>query len=279
MSNYYKTRTVRTYVSDGSGKPRVETKTYTLGGPGGSSVGFTSDFGDFGNFGSRGLGDFGGQFNIDLGDAFGGKTLNFDIGGGGNVIKEIGSGGRGGGSRPYPDQRSGGGGGGGGYGPRPVTISDPDPQPKLAGRPTRTLRKNPFVTLKLQNINEIKSKCAQQGVLFEDPEFPAVDSSLFFSRSPPRRLEWKRPHVSFYTLNFDVWSSSSSSLPTRAHSMWMIMVFLRSLSIKLVGDFPSVVMNYLLFRPSSALSSSIFFSPLSYFPQFPCSRWGIYVFL
>ncbi|XP_038074057.1 calpain-B-like isoform X3 [Patiria miniata] len=30
--------------------------------------------------------------------------------------------------------------------------------------------------------------------LYEDPEFRAVDSSLFFSTKPPRPFEWKRPH-------------------------------------------------------------------------------------
>jgi calpain, invertebrate len=30
--------------------------------------------------------------------------------------------------------------------------------------------------------------------LFEDPEFPAEDKSLFFSRRPDRRCEWLRPH-------------------------------------------------------------------------------------
>ncbi|XP_071800051.1 calpain-9-like isoform X1 [Asterias amurensis] len=30
--------------------------------------------------------------------------------------------------------------------------------------------------------------------LYEDPEFPAVEKSLFFSQSPGKRFEWKRPH-------------------------------------------------------------------------------------
>ncbi|VDN41149.1 unnamed protein product, partial [Gongylonema pulchrum] len=32
--------------------------------------------------------------------------------------------------------------------------------------------------------------------LFEDPEFPAADSSLFYSRRPPKYVEWLRPGVS-----------------------------------------------------------------------------------
>ncbi|XP_059154720.1 calpain-B-like isoform X2 [Physella acuta] len=192
MSNYYKTRTVRTYVSDGTGPPKVQTKTYTVGGPGGTSIGYapSSDFGDFGNFGSRGFGDFGGQFNVDFGDNFGGKSLQFDVGG-----NRGGSRPSGGGSQYYvindgradPGQYSS-------TGRRAGPIIDPDPQPKLAGRPTRVLKKNPFVGLKFQNADEIRAQCRQQGILFEDPEFPCVDSSIFFSRSPPRPFEWKRPH-------------------------------------------------------------------------------------
>uniref|UniRef100_A0A7N8XU77 Calpain 9 n=1 Tax=Mastacembelus armatus TaxID=205130 RepID=A0A7N8XU77_9TELE len=36
-------------------------------------------------------------------------------------------------------------------------------------------------------------ECLQNGVLFEDPDFPARDSSLFFSESVPVNVEWKRP--------------------------------------------------------------------------------------
>uniref|UniRef100_A0A4W3HNQ7 Calpain 9 n=1 Tax=Callorhinchus milii TaxID=7868 RepID=A0A4W3HNQ7_CALMI len=40
----------------------------------------------------------------------------------------------------------------------------------------------------------LKRRCLDQGVLFEDPEFPAEDSSLFFSQKPQVSFEWKRPH-------------------------------------------------------------------------------------
>ena len=43
---------------------------------------------------------------------------------------------------------------------------------------------------------DIKKHCLKEGVLFEDPDFPAVDESLFFSRKPPRPFVWKRPNVS-----------------------------------------------------------------------------------
>ena len=45
---------------------------------------------------------------------------------------------------------------------------------------------------------ELKKHCLKEGVLFEDPDFPAVDGSLFFSKKPPRPFVWKRPAVSVY---------------------------------------------------------------------------------
>ncbi|GFO35614.1 calpain-a, partial [Plakobranchus ocellatus] len=58
----------------------------------------------------------------------------------------------------------------------------------------RSERKNPFAGLAEQNYDDIKKTCLEQGIQFEDPEFPAVDTSIFFSSKPPRPFEWKRPH-------------------------------------------------------------------------------------
>ncbi|XP_037048714.1 calpain-A isoform X5 [Bradysia coprophila] len=45
----------------------------------------------------------------------------------------------------------------------------------------------------VQDFNTLRSECLQNGVLFEDPDFPAIDSSLQFSRRPDRHIEWLRP--------------------------------------------------------------------------------------
>ena len=47
-----------------------------------------------------------------------------------------------------------------------------------------------------KTFQEIRAQCKQEGCLFEDPDFPAVDSSIFYSRAPPRPFVWKRPPVS-----------------------------------------------------------------------------------
>ncbi|KAM8842336.1 calpain-9 [Synchiropus picturatus] len=44
-----------------------------------------------------------------------------------------------------------------------------------------------------RSFEELRQECLQRGVLFEDPDFPAADESLFFSQSVPVSFEWKRP--------------------------------------------------------------------------------------
>lgn len=44
-----------------------------------------------------------------------------------------------------------------------------------------------------KSFEELRSECLQRGALFEDPDFPAQDSTLFYSQSAPVNFEWKRP--------------------------------------------------------------------------------------
>ncbi|KAJ8678899.1 hypothetical protein QAD02_014686 [Eretmocerus hayati] len=44
-----------------------------------------------------------------------------------------------------------------------------------------------------QDFNQLRQECLATGQLFEDPEFPATDSSISFSRRPDRYVEWRRP--------------------------------------------------------------------------------------
>lgn len=44
-----------------------------------------------------------------------------------------------------------------------------------------------------QKYEDIKAQCLSSGSLWEDPEFPAIDASIFYSQRPPRAIEWKRP--------------------------------------------------------------------------------------
>ncbi|XP_030084769.2 calpain-6 isoform X1 [Serinus canaria] len=44
-----------------------------------------------------------------------------------------------------------------------------------------------------QRYQELKGQCLQQGILFEDPEFPASDESLYYDSAAKGKVEWKRP--------------------------------------------------------------------------------------
>lgn len=47
-----------------------------------------------------------------------------------------------------------------------------------------------------KTYEELKQECLHRRVLFEDADFPACNSSLFFSEKPPVPFIWKRPGVS-----------------------------------------------------------------------------------
>ncbi|XP_072514107.1 calpain-9 [Salminus brasiliensis] len=44
-----------------------------------------------------------------------------------------------------------------------------------------------------KTYEQLRQECLQKKKLFEDPDFPACDSSLFYSQSVPVNFEWKRP--------------------------------------------------------------------------------------
>uniref|UniRef100_A0A8C8CK60 Calpain 6 n=1 Tax=Oncorhynchus tshawytscha TaxID=74940 RepID=A0A8C8CK60_ONCTS len=46
---------------------------------------------------------------------------------------------------------------------------------------------------KNQHYSELKRKCLEDKELFEDPEFPITNASLFYRKPPPGMVEWKRP--------------------------------------------------------------------------------------
>ncbi|XP_054899594.1 calpain-5-like isoform X1 [Poeciliopsis prolifica] len=49
------------------------------------------------------------------------------------------------------------------------------------------------VAYRNQHYAELKKQHNQKGTLFEDPEFPATNSSLYYNKPPPGVVQWKRP--------------------------------------------------------------------------------------
>lgn len=64
---------------------------------------------------------------------------------------------------------------------------------------------------RLKTFLELRDKYVKKKVLFEDPLFPANDSSLFYSDKPSMKIEWKRPTVSANLFCFFVIMSLRSS--------------------------------------------------------------------
>ncbi|XP_056136857.1 calpain-9 [Lampris incognitus] len=65
-------------------------------------------------------------------------------------------------------------------------------QSTLSGRSTK-----PIQVINTQSdgksYEQLRQECLQKNVLFEDLDFPACDSTLFYSQSVPLEFEWKRP--------------------------------------------------------------------------------------
>jgi len=104
-----------------------------------------------------------------------------------------------GGGRQYADD----GGDRGGGGRRYQSGSSSGHGGSEPSRPT-----GPPVKPEGKTYDEIKAQCLRENRLFEDPDFPAVDSSVFPSKLPRQPLEWRRPGVrNFSTIRLDLWST------------------------------------------------------------------------
>ncbi len=59
-----------------------------------------------------------------------------------------------------------------------------------------------------QDFESLRAECNEDS-LFEDPEFPASNKSLYFTQSPPNGIKWLRPKVNKKSYNYKVVSFSS----------------------------------------------------------------------
>ena len=58
-------------------------------------------------------------------------------------------------------------------------------------------------------FERLRSQCLINGKLYEDPDFPAIEKSLFYSQKPPAQFVWKRPPVrriaQCFVILYDIW--------------------------------------------------------------------------
>ncbi|KAM5301725.1 calpain-9 isoform 2-T2 [Glossophaga mutica] len=69
----------------------------------------------------------------------------------------------------------------------PYLYRAPGPQEHPAPRDARSTHSS------RQSFEQLRQECLQKGVLFEDADFPANSSSLFYSERPQIPFVWKRP--------------------------------------------------------------------------------------
>lgn len=50
----------------------------------------------------------------------------------------------------------------------------------------------------------VRRQCQSRRQLYEDPDFPATQTSVFYHQSPPFTFAWLRPQVSYCHLEFNL---------------------------------------------------------------------------
>ena len=78
----------------------------------------------------------------------------------------------------------------------------------------------PIIPFKGQKYEELRKQHGPDN-LFEDPEFPANDKSLFYKRASPGTIEWKRPGVRMGCVlcSCQLWVHASRLVPLHPRSL------------------------------------------------------------
>lgn len=75
----------------------------------------------------------------------------------------------------------------------------------------------------MSEVERIKRGCGKRGELWEDPEFPAVQTSVFYHQTPPFSFQWKRPKELCARPVFVQNSSSQFDIsPGRMGDRWLV---------------------------------------------------------
>lgn len=80
----------------------------------------------------------------------------------------------------------------------------------------------------MSEYERIKRACLKRGELWEDPEFPATQASVFYHQTPPFQFQWKRPKVQYSAVKI-FFNAKSKPLP------YYYLPFLFFKNFKIVG--------------------------------------------
>ncbi|CAG9558538.1 unnamed protein product [Danaus chrysippus] len=75
----------------------------------------------------------------------------------------------------------------------------------------------------MTDYERIKASCLQRGQLWEDPDFPAIQPSVFYHQVPPFKFEWKRAKELYQNPKFILDNSDSFDIVTgRLGDKWLL---------------------------------------------------------
>ncbi|KAK6627292.1 hypothetical protein RUM44_009769 [Polyplax serrata] len=85
------------------------------------------------------------------------------------------------------------------------------------------------VAIPMTDYEKIKRSCLKRGELWEDPDFPATQSSVFYHQTPPFQFSWKRPKRSKFKADVlsvedftSVRCSAATKLETSFNDQWYL---------------------------------------------------------
>jgi hypothetical protein len=114
----------------------------------------------------------------------------------------------------------------------------------------------------MTDYERIRRSCLKRGELWEDPEFPATQASVFYHQTPSFQFVWKRPKVRNNAVTRSFFSSKKGNF---------VMLFQKGKASGSCYKVLSSFLSFLLFSPSYVLrfmllpySTLYFFTSLFY---------------
>ena len=105
------------------------------------------------------------------------------------------------------------------YSDVPVESQESPCQKRKSTRPKSMMSPLDLQGADTSRYERIKAECLKEEKLWEDHDFPAVDSSIFYSMAPPRPFTWKRPKVSTHINAIFIKEVRKKSLVLRASDL------------------------------------------------------------
>ncbi|KOC63877.1 Calpain-C, partial [Habropoda laboriosa] len=74
----------------------------------------------------------------------------------------------------------------------------------------------------MSEYERIKRSCLKRGELWEDPEFPATQTSVFYHQTPPFQFQWKRPELCNRPIFVSDTPAQFDVIPGKMGDKWLV---------------------------------------------------------